>query len=204
MGLITALSQTMPAIALGSIPLAIIARITRASMLEAIRQLLRERPEASQRLELHLVGTVTEADRELAGDADFVVEHGFVSHRETIDLIRSATLLFLPMHDLARGRRVAIVPCKTYEYLASGRPILAAVPEGDARDLLAEAGNAYLTHPSDVTGMKQAIEDALTRTEAGIEAASPSKSVLDRLERRRLTAELVAFLDRVIATRTAR
>jgi len=173
-------------------------------LLEAIRQLLREQPEISERVELHLVGTLTDEDREVVGDAHFVVEHGFVNHRETIDLIRSATLLFLPMHDLAEGRRVAIVPCKTYEYLASGRPILAAVPDGDARDLLAEAGNACLTRPSDVAGMKQAIEDALSRAELGLEAAPPRKAVLDRLDRRRLTADLVAFLDRVIATRRAR
>ncbi len=169
-------------------------------LLEAIRGLLRENPEVSDRLELHLVGTLTDADREAVGDAPFVVEHGFVNHRETIELIRSANLLFLPMHDLAGGGRVAIVPCKTYEYLASGRPILAAVPEGDARDLLAQAGNAYLCRPSDVAGMKRAIMDVIRRAETGGEATPPSKSIVDSLERRRLTADLAAFLERVLAT----
>ena len=40
----------------------------------------------------------------------------------------------LPMQDLRAGVRATIVPGKTYEYLATGRPILAAVPDGDARD----------------------------------------------------------------------
>ena len=44
------------------------------------------------------------------------------------ELISSADLLFLPMHELPEGTSARIVPCKTYEYLASGRPVLAAVP----------------------------------------------------------------------------
>lgn len=173
-------------------------------LLEAIRQLLRERPEVAERLELHLVGVLTEADREVLGDAGFVVEHGFVDHRRTIELIRSATLLFLPMHDLDEGRRVAIVPCKTYEYLASGRPILAAVPDGDARELLAEAGNAHLCRPADVAGMKRAIEAELQRVDAGLDSPAPSRSVLDRLERRRLTADLADFLEQTLIGARAR
>lgn len=168
-------------------------------LLEAIRGLVRERPELSKRVELHLAGALTDTDREIAGDAPFLVEHGFVSHRQTIELIRSASLLFLPMHDLPEGHRVAIVPCKAYEYLASGRPILAALPDGDARDLLAEAGGAYLCRPSDVTAMKRAIEDVVARSDAGLESPPPSRSVLERLERRRLTAELAVFLERVLS-----
>lgn len=170
-------------------------------LLEAIRQLLRERPELSTRVELHLVGALTDIDREIAADTPFLVEHGFVSHKQTIKLIRSASLLFLPMHDLPEGRRVAIVPCKAYEYLASGRPILAALPDGDARDLLAEARCAYLCRPSDVTAMKSAIEDVVGRSEGALESPPPSQSVVGRLERRRLTADLALFLERVLASR---
>ena len=170
-------------------------------LLEAIRQLVRERPELSQRVELHLVGALTNTDREIAGDAPFLFEHGFVNHRQAIGLIRSADLLFLPMHDLPEGRRVAIVPCKAYEYLASGRPILAAVPDGDARDLLAEAGGSYLCRPSDVAAMKRAIVDVVARSDAGLESRAPSRSVIDRLERRRLTADLAGFLERVLVSR---
>ena len=66
----------------------------------------------------------------------------FIPHAGTIELMRSADLLFLPMHDLPPGRRAGLVPQKTYEYLAARRPILAAVPDGDARDLLEASGVA--------------------------------------------------------------
>ena len=169
-------------------------------LLQAIDELHRERPELSGRIELHLAGPLTRADRDVIGNADFVVAHGFISHRETIELIRSATLLFLPMHDLPEGKRVAIVPCKTYEYLATERPILAAVPDGDARDLLTAAGNSYLCRPSDVAAMKRAIADILERVDRGLHIDGPSRSVVDPLDRRRLTGDLAIFLERVLAS----
>ena len=52
--------------------------------------------------------------------------------------MRSADLLFLPMHDVPPGSRVGIVPGKTYEYLAWETPILAAVPDGDIAEILTE------------------------------------------------------------------
>ncbi len=71
--------------------------------------------------------------------------------------MRSADLLFLPMHDLPAGRRAGLVPQKTYEYLAAGRPILAAVPDGDARDLLDASGVARLCRPADAAAMAAAV-----------------------------------------------
>ena len=118
-------------------------------------------------------------------------------HAETIELMRSADLLFLPMHDVPPGRRISIVPCKTYEYLGSGRPILAAVPDGDARDFLSAAGNATLVRPKDVAGMKSAVLAAMAR--ANETGPAPSPALRARLERRRLTDELVAVLESVSA-----
>jgi glycosyltransferase involved in cell wall biosynthesis len=143
-------------------------------------------------LELHLAGRLTDGDRAVLRDVPGVHEHGFLPHAETISLIRSADLLFLPMHEVQPGRRVAIVPCKTYEYLAAERPILAAVPDGDARDLLLESGAALVCRPSDATAMEGAIAAAL---ENGPASVVPNRLLLQRLERRSLTRDLVEFLE---------
>jgi glycosyltransferase involved in cell wall biosynthesis len=164
------------------------------SLMPALEQVLDERPELHGRIEVHLAGRVTDDDRAGFAGSALVREHGFLSHPEAAALIQSADLLFLPMHDLPAGRRVGIVPCKTYEYLGSGRPILAAVPDGDARDMLLEAGNAYVCRPSDVAGIASAI---LVAVDAAVNepASAPDPALLARLERRRLTRDLVAFLD---------
>ena len=152
------------------------------------------------RIELHLAGRLTDGDRAVVAHLPFVQEHGFLPHDETIVLIRSADLLFLPMHDVAPGRRVTIVPCKTYEYLASRRPVLAAVPDGDARDLLTAAGNARLCRPTDVAGMKDALLTALRDAEVGVEARPPAEAVLASIEWRTLTGRIAGVIDSVTGT----
>jgi glycosyltransferase involved in cell wall biosynthesis len=167
-------------------------------LLEAVTTLLAARPALGSRLEVHLAGTLTDAD--LAGLPPNVVRaHGYLPHRETIALLRSADLLFLPMHDLPPGTRARLVPGKTYEYLGARRPILAAVPEGDARDLLAQAGNAYLVSPRDVDGMARVISEQMERAARGDPAPVPREEVLARYERRRLTARLATIFDGVLA-----
>ena len=100
-------------------------------LLDAVERLVRR----GHRIEVHLAGNLS-GDDQAAISTDVVRSRGYLSHAESIALMRSADLLFLPMHDLPVGRRARIVPGKTYEYLGAGRPILAAVPDGDARDLL--------------------------------------------------------------------
>jgi glycosyltransferase involved in cell wall biosynthesis len=167
-------------------------------LLEAVRAVLRRRPELAERLEVHLAGALSSADRD-AIDLGVVQAHGYLPHLESVALIRSADLLFLPMHGLANGVRARIVPGKTYEYLGTGRPILAAVPEGDARDLLVEAGTGILCAPDDVEAMAATILELVDRQGAGIPPPQSDRSVVDRYERRRLTATLAAVFERVLA-----
>jgi glycosyltransferase involved in cell wall biosynthesis len=163
-------------------------------LLKAIDEL----PEALQeKVQIHVAGRLTDLDRASFEGRGNVHEHGFLAHRETLALMRTADLLFLPMHDVQPGRRVAIVPCKTYEYLGSQRPILAAVPEGDARDMLMEAGNAFVCRPKDVEGMRAGLVEAIDRWAAGTEPPAPSASLLQRVERRHLTRSVADFLDTV-------
>jgi glycosyltransferase involved in cell wall biosynthesis len=96
------------------------------------------------------------------------------------------------MHDLPEGRRVSIVPCKTYEYLASGRPILAAVPDGDARDLLAEADGTFLCRPADTGSMAAAVAAELERWSAGRPTRARSSDVVRRHEARVIAAEIAS------------
>jgi glycosyltransferase involved in cell wall biosynthesis len=131
-------------------------------LLEAIERLLARDPTLRDRLELHLAGVISDVDRKLAERSGVAVLHGYMPHAESIDLMRSADLLFLPMQRLAPGRRSTTAPGKTYEYLASGRRILAAVPPGDARDLIAASGRGIICDPDDVDGLATAITVAMT------------------------------------------
>src|SRR5947209_5704015 len=113
-------------------------------------------------------------------------------------LLRSADLLFLPMQDLPPGTRAGIVPAKTYEYMASGTPILAGVPDGDARDLLAAAGTATLCRPGATGCLASALRERVAAWRRGSPVPQPDESVLARYEYRRLTAELADLVKEVV------
>jgi glycosyltransferase involved in cell wall biosynthesis len=171
-------------------------------LLRAIEQLLAQDPALEQMVEVHLVGLLSERDREVIR-TDVVRTHGYLPHDQSVALLRSADLLFLPMHNLPSGRRARIIPGKTYEYLAAGRPILAAVPDGDIRDLLKAVGTATLCRPDDVDGMVAAILNAIQRRTASESTPEPKPDVLNRYERRSLASELAAVFDQVVGRGTA-
>ncbi len=167
---------------------------------KALDQLFDEEPELAGLIELHLAGVLSDSDRAVAAHQPAVKLRGFLPHADTIGLIRSADLLFLPMQDLQPGTRASITPAKTYEYVASGRPILAGVPDGDARDLLEEIGTAHLCRPSDSDGMKRVVRGQVERFRRGDSPPQADASVLARYERRALTQELASVLDRILGT----
>jgi glycosyltransferase involved in cell wall biosynthesis len=167
-------------------------------LLRAIDRLRDKQPALASKIELHLAGLLSEADRELAANSPVVPLRGYLSHAESIELIRTADLLFLPMQNLPSAVRATIVPGKTYEYLASGTPILAAVPEGDARDALAEAGNAILCRPDDVAGMADALATQVRRWLAAEPPPAPRAEVVARFEYGSLAEKLADVFDTVI------
>ena len=167
-------------------------------VIEAIEQLRTQEPEIGSRIELHLAGVLTDADRAVGQRSPAVHMLGYLPHDETVSLMRSADLLFLPMHDVPRGKRVGIVPGKTYEYLASQTPILAAVPDGDISDILREAGNAFICAPADVDAMKSVLREQVARVVAGEPPPTLQPDVLARFERRRLSEALASLFDTVV------
>jgi glycosyltransferase involved in cell wall biosynthesis len=162
-------------------------------VLAAIEKLAARRPELADRVELHLAGVLSKADRELAEQSRFIRASGYLPHRETVQLMRSADLLFLPMQGMPAGSRSATVPGKTYEYLASGRPILAAVPEGDTRDIVLQSGAGRVCDPSDSDAMSEIIEDEVLRARP----RSVDSDLVHRFDYGQLTRDVAELLEHV-------
>jgi glycosyltransferase involved in cell wall biosynthesis len=168
-------------------------------LIEAVERVRREHPEIGARLEVQFAGVMSPDDIAIAQKSPASRLLGFVSHDDALQLLERADLLFLPMHHLPAGTRATVVPGKTYEYIASGRPILAAVPEGDARDLLDATGTAYLCDPKDVDAIATAIVTAFRRWRAGHETAPPPPSLLRDYDYRSLACALASVFDQVTA-----
>jgi glycosyltransferase involved in cell wall biosynthesis len=165
-------------------------------LVEATERLLARRPELRGAIEVEIAGSGTPADtRELESFGG--VNHGYLSHVDSVRLVRSADALFLGMQGLADGKRANSVPGKAYEYIASGRPIIAAVPPGDARDLLSSLENVIVCPPTDVAAIEAAIERLVDHKRQ--HGPEPTRTEIPPgLDRAALTRSLVQVLDAVV------
>lgn len=169
-------------------------------LLRAFAELRRSGHPAGHALRLRVVGNLDDALWRCtaeSGVADMVVLDGYRSHAETVAAMRRADALFLTLHGLAPGRRARIVPGKTYEYLRSGRPMLACLPPGDAEDLVRTAPRAWLAAPTDAGAIARQLVDLYAQWRGGMLRRPMLPSWIEDYERRHLTGELLQFLRRI-------
>ncbi len=168
--------------------------------LEALHDLLARRPEARRRLRARLAGPCDSGyeDRAVALGLKGIVEfRGPLPHAETRALQRAADLLLLWK---PRGF-ATMVPGKLYEYLDSGRPLLAVLPAGDeAAELVARAGGERV-EPGDRSGLAAGIERRYLEWKAGGQTAAARPAWLEEHTRARLAARLAGELDRLAGGR---
>ena len=167
-------------------------------LLRALERWVESAPSIVAQVRLIWAGELSAADRSMVENskvAGMVELPGYLTHAESIATLRRADLLFLPMQGLPTGYRARLVPAKLYEYLGVGRPILGAVPEGDAKRILRDSGRAGLCAPTDVAGMLRILKQSLAEFQ---ECGRPPVLALDRhtrcFERRNLTQKLASVL----------
>jgi glycosyltransferase involved in cell wall biosynthesis len=173
-------------------------------LLRAVENWHSSQPEIKDDVELWFAGNGSSEDHHLFSTskmAGCVRAVGHLPHKESLQLIRTADLLFLPMHNLPPGRRCRSIPGKAYEYMASGRPILAALPEGDARDILTECGTAFVCLPDDVENMTRILREVYAAWKHGNPTIKKNDEFLDGFTRKHLTHTLAISLRSVIRQR---
>ncbi len=148
-------------------------------LLPALVQLSQRRPSLFARLRLNIYGgadlrSSAELSRFMERHEGTVVMHGFVSHLRAVEAMRQADALLLLQ---APGAHV--YTSKVFEYLASGRPILAIVGDGDCRALLDECGGAAVVDPGDTEALVSLLGETLA---AGALRSAPPR-VPQRVER---------------------
>lgn len=107
----------------------------------------------------HLIGNGAELLCAQAAASDGLIDvRGFVGQAALTEQWSRADAFFLVLPP-ASGNWV---PQKLYSYLGTGKPILAIVPDGEARDYLQESGNAVIADPgdrSDIIGLIRRLRD---------------------------------------------
>jgi glycosyltransferase involved in cell wall biosynthesis len=131
---------------------------------EALLELVREDPELSSRLRVNIVGFPDGQVQHYAQQPELrevLRLCRFLEHGEAIRAMLTSHALLLFLGDPATSRLV--VAGKLYEYLRSGKPILAVATEGGTKELLERTHAGQVVHPEDVPGMKRALRQLLVQ-----------------------------------------
>lgn len=175
-------------------------------LLRAIDRVGRDDAGWLDNFQLSLVGVEDAPTRRMIDRSpcrDLVNLVGFVPYNDAVAWIRHADALFVPLFGLPAGHRSRIIPSKTYEYLASGRPILGALPEGDARDLIDRSERGVSAAPCD----EAALADALKRVMELARSHPPGSETVDdwacQYDWPRLCEQFFAFASRIAHDRSS-
>jgi glycosyltransferase involved in cell wall biosynthesis len=142
-------------------------------LMRAIATAVRSGVIDASRFRLRLIGTQALDGVDLESAADSLGLRGVVEVVPRIPrsdslvemMSASALLLVQPGHPLS-------IPAKAYEYLATGRPILAIADDGETADLVRRSGAGIVVRGADHDGMIRAIGQLVTGT-AGVRPTEP-------------------------------
>lgn len=167
-------------------------------LVRAIRQLAQAHSPLLERLELLLAGRRT-AEQEtlleqLAGSPVTITRMPFVDHSAAISLMQSANSLLMLNSDVPHAGR--IINAKTFEYMATRRPMFVIAPKGDVWDIVRDLPGTVLCEPADVNGIATKLEAVLEQHRCGVSYQGAHWDI-DRFHRRELARQLGRLLDMV-------
>jgi glycosyltransferase involved in cell wall biosynthesis len=174
------------------------------NFLQALGQAITACPDLRKVLHVRFVGAVIGVPlRQLISRfklQDIVEGIGYVSHRESVRfLMESDMLLLLLDENMSPG----MVTGKVFEYLASGKPILAAVPKGEAERLVVRFARGVVVPPADIDTMTCQILRCYTLWKRGDLKVSVERwKGLDIFDRRNQAGELARIFNDVVVEKS--
>lgn len=116
---------------------------------------------------------------------------GYVSHDKSIGYLFQSSVLLLLIPDVQENK--GILTGKFFEYLATGKPILAIGPtDGDVASILKETGAGFITDYDNVSILKEKIMQLYEDYQSGM--TSITSEDIERYSRRSLTGKLAKLL----------
>jgi len=121
-----------------------------------------------------------------------------VPREKALELMREASLLYLKQGWEPGVSEHIAVAAKTYEYLATGLPILAEVPPGDNAELVRKyASTGYVVTSDICADLRHAVERAYEARSRATVAIRPEFA--KNFSRQELTRQLATLFDKVSA-----
>jgi glycosyltransferase involved in cell wall biosynthesis len=138
-------------------------------LLQAVADLVRDRPELRDVVRLRFMGGFPDADRRRVTDLgidELVAIEPPAPHADALQAQADADVALIFMQD-GGGHGGKFLPGKVWELLACGRPVLAMLPPDGAAAHELQAVDAAIVAPDDVAGARAAVERYVDAWSAG-------------------------------------
>jgi glycosyltransferase involved in cell wall biosynthesis len=167
--------------------------------LRALQELVQEKPYLRKQLEVQFVGNYGKEAPVIVdklGLNDLVRFIGFMPHEKSLELMVNSHVLLLIVA-VGGYETSGIVTGKLFEYLFSGRPILALAPKNSIVANIIQSANAGLVVSSDTEAIKNGILEFYEQWTEGKLAATTNTAVIERYNRKVLTHKLAQIFEKI-------
>lgn len=160
--------------------------------IKAVEKLFYERPDIENQVEFLFVGNFPKyfyhKIQKGKLKSSFVFT-GYVDHITNIKYLLDSDVLWLMIRHSKNPHLYAT--SKLFEYIGTGKPILALVPKnGAAAQILKDYKAAFLVEPDDIEGIKNALIEIFELFKSD-RIPQANSELINSLERKRLTQELI-------------
>ncbi len=163
----------------------------------ALESLVRDGKLSTDKATVSLMGeTAPDIERDARNSAPELFRSGMIAFRPQVDWKRAQQ--YLDQADVLlifQGDHPTAIPAKFYEYMQTGKPILALVGNGELRDIVLRTGSGFVVDPNDQNGIALTIEQVLQARPRTPQEVEPLATQFDF---RNLTAQLAANLRAIV------
>ncbi|MCY6370500.1 glycosyltransferase [Clostridium ganghwense] len=125
-----------------------------------------------------------------------MIEHkNYVPHEESLKAICRANALLLLIHE-GRGTE-GIYTGKIFEYIRAGKPIIALVPDGVARELILKTNTGFIAYPSKQDEIEESIYNAYCSFVSSNCSINPDWEEIYKYSRENLTKQLTEAMSEI-------
>lgn len=179
---------------------------TPREFLTAVEKLVADGKVDPTRIRLRFIGRFGDEVHQIFRESsvqDSIEVVGYMPHSESIRqlLLSDALLLVVDV----TSDSAEIVPGKVYEYIGTGKPVIAVAPEhGAIADLIAETSAGFVAHQTNASGIELAFLTLYNDHINGTHTVQQNREAVDRYERRNVTGMLAGLLDSVATEKVSR
>ncbi len=174
------------------------------TLLDSVKSLLADGKISPEKFKLVFAGRFGTEVREMFGEPELsgcIEVKGYLKHQDSIKLLLQSDLLVLIVDESELSGE--IVPGKVFEYIGSGKPVIAFAPEGAAARVIRSTGAGQVAGPGDARKGGEIIHafysdfvEGMSSTESGLFV--PDEKAIRGFERKEATRKLSLVFNKIL------